>query len=697
MPTIQGKGQITLADLNDAIMSGEEPSNPNDGQLWVDESTNPNTLKRYSSVSGWIVIGELLDAGTGVMIDNIIITLGNMANDSVIDFSERQVLKDRITEIIGYIIADTATILPTVSTLDTSGKGSFYNIRKSAMNAGITSYDNGIANGAITYGQVFEALATKYNDLKTYLEGLVPIDAWDLRASNKDIVIQVDKTQWRDKWQAYYQAEFDLTTATAKKLKDNTDNVDFSGRNLILNSNVPITTTAYLVGTFNLSENFVSGETYTFVVKGSVPNGQKFHLWMNNGTSNIDYVEQVYKSGVFFLTFKAVNTTTGNERKLSLYNFPNNATSASLEWVALYKGNKPTDWTPAPEDKTDKNKVIFEINNSTETIKIQAKNIELKGSVTVLSDIADNLGNITAGHISGVTMDVAGGKFTVDKNGNAVFKGSLNGANGTFSGTLSSANGTFTGTLNGANGTFSGSLSGASGTFSGKLTADTLLIEPDNDDISAIRLRAKDGTTNGYGTFGLNQSGTSTDMYIGKSFTKNSLIMTRLNSLIISATDTFFDGSARIYNDLFVYRDVQVDRNISASGKIWGLRGITLGWDYVNEDGNIYYNGTNVRMRTDGTWETVTSQEWVRAKMATGTVTITPIANTATSKTISFGKTFASVPVVVATANTSVPGVPTGVGVSGVGVSGITRTGCTIWVTRTNTTDTVINWVAMLD
>lgn len=62
-------------------------------------------------------------------------------------------------------------------------------------------------------------------------------------------------------------------------------------------------------------------------------------------------------------------------------------------------------------------------------------------------------------------------QFYVDTNGNAVFKGNLNGANGTFSGDLSAAGGTFTGTLQGVDGDFSGSLSAATGTFAGSLNA----------------------------------------------------------------------------------------------------------------------------------------------------------------------------------------------------------------------------------
>lgn len=54
--------------------------------------------------------------------------------------------------------------------------------------------------------------------------------------------------------------------------------------------------------------------------------------------------------------------------------------------------------------------------------------------VTNLAAIAANLGSITAGSITGVTMNLANGKFVVDSSGNVTFAGTLNGANGVFSG-----------------------------------------------------------------------------------------------------------------------------------------------------------------------------------------------------------------------------------------------------------------------
>ncbi|EJQ19476.1 phage minor structural protein [Bacillus cereus BAG3X2-2] len=151
------------------------------------------------------------------------------------------------------------------------------------------------------------------------------------------------------------------------------------GRNLLLDSNARYEKTDYLISQYSLTENFSTGEEYTFVIKGSIPAGQKFGIWMNGGSSNVGYATSVYANGITYVTFKAVAATSGNERKLSLYNFPSNTTKSDVEWVALYKGNRPQDWTPAPENQVTNDeftKKTTEIEKSVDGIKESIKTVE---------------------------------------------------------------------------------------------------------------------------------------------------------------------------------------------------------------------------------------------------------------------------------------------------------------------------------
>ncbi|MGE0995539.1 hypothetical protein ACQGR0_20350, partial [Bacillus sp. GMa5/2] len=52
--------------------------------------------------------------------------------------------------------------------------------------------------------------------------------------------------------------------------------------------------------------------------------------------------------------------------------YPSNTTKSIVEWVALYKGNKPQDWTPPPEEQvtTDEfTKKTTEIEKSVDGVK----------------------------------------------------------------------------------------------------------------------------------------------------------------------------------------------------------------------------------------------------------------------------------------------------------------------------------------
>lgn len=78
-------------------------------------------------------------------------------------------------------------------------------------------------------------------------------------------------------------------------------------------------------------------------------------------------------------------------------------------------------------------------------------------------------------------------------------------------------------------------------------------------------------------------------------------------------------------------------------------------------------------------------------QVASGTVNITPVANTPTSGAVLFPFTFDSTPTVVVTFNGTVPGTV----VTGVSAGSITTAGFNAWVTRTNNTSTTLSWIAI--
>lgn len=148
------------------------------------------------------------------------------------------------------------------------------------------------------------------------------------------------------------------------------------------------------------------------------------------------------------------------------------------------------------------------------------------------------------------------------------------------------------------------------------------------------------------------------------------------NTLNIDGTDYVYQVALQCVDDeketgnfLYVRRyQADQERPTDASG-----------WEYlarINRHGNIFCQ-----------------QLRARKSLQCGTVSVTPSANTPTSVQVTFEEEMWKTPIVTATANTSAPGTT----VTGVGISDRSEKGFTLWLTRSNTTETSISWIAMAD
>jgi len=166
------------------------------------------------------------------VITDITETLGNMANDGVLDYNERQVIKDKITDIIGSVIPDAQALLPAFGSLDSGAKGTFYTVRKQAQQIGIST----------THAK-YKAVEAKYTALKDYLDAMTPVKPWDVSVANKDKIINVTKATFRDTWLQFYLAVDDLATYTIQVAKENVDNSYSGGTNYASNGSfeIPLT------------------------------------------------------------------------------------------------------------------------------------------------------------------------------------------------------------------------------------------------------------------------------------------------------------------------------------------------------------------------------------------------------------------------------------------------------------------------
>uniref|UniRef100_A0AAU3IDE7 Phage baseplate assembly protein V n=1 Tax=Streptomyces sp. NBC_01393 TaxID=2903851 RepID=A0AAU3IDE7_9ACTN len=146
----------------------------------------------------------------------------------------------------------------------------------------------------------------------------------------------------------------------------------------------------------------------------------------------------------------------------------------------------------------------------------------------------------------------------------------------------------------------------------------------------------------------------------------------------------------RIYSSS--YRQIQMSSGRSTDGLTEGylyLTGSIAGLPFWNRPSMSVgaADGGSMAIKLQGD---VTTQVLTAANIVTGRATITPsAANTPTSITISGLGVVGANPRAIATASSSVPGTQ----VLGVGCSGVTNDSVTIWLTRTNTTATGIDYM----
>ena len=129
------------------------------------------------------------------------------------------------------------------------------------------------------------------------------------------------------------------------------------GRNYVLDSMDPQVSTGTLVGSYELSEDWEVGETYTLSFEATKTAGT-FAAYRDNGyavilndmTINAD-------TGRYECTFTCPAAYTGEPEQaakvLTVHNLPASAThNCTVQLVKLEKSNTSSDWTPAPEDGT---------------------------------------------------------------------------------------------------------------------------------------------------------------------------------------------------------------------------------------------------------------------------------------------------------------------------------------------------------
>lgn len=152
--------------------------------------------------------------------------------------------------------------------------------------------------------------------------------------------------------------------AIAEAATDATNKVNavkVGGRNLILNSGTVHSNNDYCPAWYIPSSPLVAGETYTATICVTPAEGvSHFSLYLSLGYANrANFMVSGTEKQTISATFTAAYTSGrapsdgADFARVQFYRFPNNNTvtaNSTIHWVKIEKGNKATDWTPAPED-----------------------------------------------------------------------------------------------------------------------------------------------------------------------------------------------------------------------------------------------------------------------------------------------------------------------------------------------------------
>lgn len=242
----------------------------------------------------------------------------------------------------------------------------------------------------------------------------------------------------------------------ADQAKNDIDNLAIGGRNLFRHSSCgeheTTLNTYQSVGSFTQFNNCLTfdpadtvGETYTLSFYAKSPNGTtQLQVYNRNGNPRYFYfstsLDNALSTEWKYYTYTFTNVDRG-ETYINVHNrieiYAPQQTGVIVKKIKLEKGNRATDWSPAPEDQVEKNKVIAEINASDETVLIKGERVNLVGLVSfeaLNDDVKDTIydvqtvldnwaydtnktyingGNIYTGSITAVQL--ASGSVTADK------------------------------------------------------------------------------------------------------------------------------------------------------------------------------------------------------------------------------------------------------------------------------------------
>lgn len=266
-------------------------------------------------------------------------------------------------ETMAQLQEDSATALQAANQAktETENLSTEYYANKSVVRADIEALQQNISSAANSTAQLEQYVNLANQQANTKLENLSTAqqEAADAYADSVDAFRNVE-SQMQTIGNQYADAVDRVGEAIHNydQLNEALQNLQVGGRNLVLNSARSLTSTEYLLGIYTMAEIWEKGATYTASIKGVFQDelGNKPGIWAAGTATRVAVLEKNPTTGIYQATF-VVPTGLVEQRPLEMriYDVRPNADApygSSVEWVKIERGNKATDWTPAPEDTT---------------------------------------------------------------------------------------------------------------------------------------------------------------------------------------------------------------------------------------------------------------------------------------------------------------------------------------------------------
>ena len=223
-----------------------------------------------------------------------------------------------------------------------------FNITENSIYSGVKESVNNTTRGVYLDNEGQVAFGDSSNFIKYYKD---QNGKYRLAISAESMIISSSNTNVAD------------IVDEVKDVKDTVDNIKIGGRNLLLKSNVETTNNYYEVSTYYPSELFVKGEQYAVTVCLTPANGVNYiRMFVSRGMGFIvnlptkgtdkQVVSTTFTFNGYYTGYEPTSITDTNAI-VRFYRMPNDSTvtgNTTIHYVKLEKGNKATDWTPAPED-----------------------------------------------------------------------------------------------------------------------------------------------------------------------------------------------------------------------------------------------------------------------------------------------------------------------------------------------------------